>query len=232
MKRIVMIILIFSFIGIIYADDSITQRIFSIYSEEEALPLIKELGNSNDKDKDLYMGILYHNLATNPTNTVKYYKKAINLLENYYNKNNNNNLAKGYYGSSITLEASIASDKGDFMKALADLSKGNKIIDEAVKSESDNIPLRIMRANNAISTSDGSPINRYNIAKKDLEYIFTKSDKLDNETISMCYYLYGIIYYKEKKLVKAIECFNNSVKAAPDSEYAAKSKKYLMELSE
>ncbi len=241
MKRL-MVLFIFLFIGsgTVYSENTLLRKAEAINTEVTAKALIIEIKTNGGKDKELLLGIIYHNLAQ--ANPGKYLTLALTNLLSGYNKTTNA-LAYGYYGSALTLEASLYTKKGkknDFIKASSEVMAGSDIIDQMVKKEPDNIDLRFLRIGNIIAVAKGSPFKRYETARKDLDYLTNLMTNTDNYTKSCLYLWSGEIYMgmnqgknaAENLTEKAIGDFEKAVDAAPDSMSAARAKTHLKELEE
>lgn len=210
--------------GIAFAKVGLLQKAQSFTSVAELQAMIPTVEKSKDPNKDLILGIIYHNLAT--AGQDQQLSKALKYTDDAFKKTKNP-LAQAYYGSAITLEANVAYKKGDVATASAKLDQGSKIIDLAVQSSPNDIGIRMLRINNAISISEASPFNRYDVIRTDLAFMKTKLGSLPTDVKACYYYMSGKVAVKDKKIDDAIVFFEAAVKSAPTSVYAAQARKQL-----
>ncbi|MFH1825575.1 MAG: hypothetical protein ABH873_10210 [Candidatus Firestonebacteria bacterium] len=217
------------FISTVYGE-TLLERVQNEFDEKEAQNLIKEVKtNLTDKDKDLYLGIIYHNLAIKSPE--KYVKEAIQYLEKEC-KETKNVLARGYYGSAITIEGGLCEKKKDILTASTKVEEGLTLIDDAIKVESTNVNLRFLRLNNAIAVSLSSPFKRYNIAREDLKFLKEKYDSFSSEIKAFYHFCFAQVSFGEDKVEESIFHFEKAVSVSPNSIYAKKAKEYLKQLEE
>ncbi len=208
------------------------EKIQMVSSAEEAELLVTEIQGSKGPDKDLYLGILYHNMvlfAQVGDNT--YLEKALKYNQASYEKTHNP-LSLGYWGSAITLEAGAAVNKNDVLTASIKLEKGSKLIDQAVQEDSSSVGLRLLRMNNGVEVSESSPFDRYDVVKEDLEYIRPLYTTLANNVKSMVKLIEGRLALHEDRIDHALSCFEQSIREMPGSSYARLAESYLEELEE
>lgn len=209
---------------------TLLEKVQNEFDEKEAQNLIKEVNTSlDDKDKYLYLGIIYHNLATK--NPEKYLKEAIQYLEKEY-KETKNVLAQGYYGSAITIEGGLYEKKKDIITASTKVEQGLTLIDDAIKIEPNNVSLHFLRLNNAIAVSLSSPFKRYNIAREDLKFLKEKYDTFSLEIKAFYHFCFAQVSFGEDKVEEAIFHFEKAISISPESIYAIKARKYLKQLEE
>ncbi|HEY1405848.1 MAG TPA: hypothetical protein VF857_04505 [Spirochaetota bacterium] len=200
------------------------------YTESAGLALLSEIGKSDASEKDLYSGIVYHNLAgINPAKKEEYVTRSISLLEKYKDQNA---LGCAYLGSAITVMGSVNAAKNKMLAALKNLEEGSALIDAAVGKEPANISIRMLRIQNAVGVSKGSPLKRWAVARTDINYLKEKESALPADFRSALYYNSGEVNIGEKKTAAALVDYNLSIKASPNSPSAALSRKSLAKYSE
>lgn len=194
--------------------------------------LLKELEkweNSKNADKNLYIGIIIHNLAL--SGNYKFIDNGIEALSDYYERTHFA-LALAYKGSLKTLLASVYSKRGLLMDALKLLQEGLDCIDNAIKIEPDNIGLRFLRIESGFEISESSPVKRYEVIKKDLVFLSKRLNQLTYKQQATYYYFLGYYFYIMDDLNKAIKNFEYVCKNYSDTEYTIMAKKILFELEE
>jgi tetratricopeptide (TPR) repeat protein len=211
------------------SDDAFLIEVQKSYTEKEALKLI-ETAKGKKKKQKLYLGIIYHNLSAEKPE--KYLDKAVEYLDQSYQESKNP-LALGYYGSATTMEAGVAIKKGNFVTAAAKVEKGFELIDKSVKLDEKSVFLRFLRTENAIEVSNASPFKRYDVAKKDLEFLEKHYPSFDKESQARYHLLSGQLSLAEMEIEPAVVQFEKVLQIAPkDSIYAKKAKQFLLELEE
>jgi tetratricopeptide (TPR) repeat protein len=204
------------------------QDCVSLEDGKKLITKYEKLSDSNSY-KYLYLGIVYHNLSS-PKNE-NHLNKALEFTRTAVEKTKNP-LASGYYGSSLTIQAGAYYEKGDMMGAMSKLEEGIKIMDKAVEQGPDNIDLRVLRILNSYGISSASPINRFDIIKKDLAFLKQKYETLSSQFKSF-YNLYsGIAALKNNNPDQAVACFEKAIKCAPQSRYAKIAKRRIDRLEQ
>jgi tetratricopeptide (TPR) repeat protein len=223
--------LTFSILAILFTGGglfaSLKQEAVHVNTESEAAAFIPRA--SSHPEKDLIMGIVYHNLAR--VNPGRYISRAKVHLQREW-KSTSSPLALGYLGSVITLEGSVYSKQGNVVKASAKVEEGKKLIDRAVSMAPGDLFLRFLRIGNAIGVSEASPFKRYDVAKRDLDYLSAKLDQADDLTRSLYYMYRGKVAMAQNRINDALVGFERSIRNAPRSRYAAESKKMIRILEE
>jgi hypothetical protein len=177
---------------------------------------------AEDRDGALARGIAFHDaarLAPNP-NIEKGKAALLPLIET-------EPLAKAYYGSLITLEASEAYKEGDEIKSASLLVEGTRFIDEAIVSAPDNPDLRFIRLVGSYEISTSSPMNRYREMKVDLDWFDVRQNTLSKEERATVELYRGLFLVKAKRLDDALDAFDLCVSLAPDSDAAKIARKQL-----
>ena len=80
-----------------------------------------------------------------------------------------NMVARAYYGSVITIQASFYADENP-IQSLTLLEEGAQYMDSAVANDPDNGELRLIRLSNGIEVSWSSPLKRYAVIADDVRW--------------------------------------------------------------
>ncbi len=80
-----------------------------------------------------------------------------------------NMVARAYYGSVITIQASFYADENP-VHSLTLLEEGAQYMDSAVANDPDNGELRLIRLSNGIEVSRSSPLKRYAVIADDVHW--------------------------------------------------------------
>ncbi len=116
-------------------------------------------------------------------NSYKYAKKSKENTEKFYQltkktNHDNDHVMAAYYGCALTLKASFSEKIGD---RISFFREGKKMIETAIKSDPDNIELRMIR----LSVQTNAPrITRYrkNI-EEDKQYLLQYIDNVSSSTL-------------------------------------------------
>ncbi len=175
-----------------------------------------------DANADLAEGIRYHNLAEKePAGNIDKCKKLLNPLKD------REPLARGYYGSVLTMEASVMNDKKKFVKAIMLLDQGTDFMDTAVKQAPDVQDLRILRMINSYELTNGSPMNRYRVMKEDIDWLDAHRSGLSDSGKGTLELYKGLYLVKQRKTDEGIAAFNACVAVSPGSEEAKEAERQL-----
>lgn len=207
-------------------------RVQSDYSEAGGKALIDEIDKSNSADKDIYRGIVYHNLANGASQVDKreeYVIKAIELLSKY---RDGDAVGRAYLGSAITIKGGVSASRKKLMDAVKGLDEGAKIIDSAVEKSPENISVRMVRIQNAVGVSKTSPMKRWAVARGDIEFLKKKESRFNNTIKADLYYYSGEVYIGEKKTSEALKEYSAAVRFAPESASGVLARKALAKYSE
>ena len=207
-------------------------RVESNYNEAGGKALIVEIEKSNSADKDLYCGIVYHNLANGAAQIEQreeYATKAIALLSKY---RDGDAVGRAYLGSVITIMGGVSASKKKLMDALKKLDEGAKLIDSAVEKSPENISVRMVRIQNAVGVSKTSPMKRWTVARTDVDFLKKNENKLNSTYKANLYYYSGEVYIGEKKTNEALKDYSAAVKFAPESVSGVLARKALAKYSE
>ncbi len=227
MKALHLVLLVILVSGSGFAEDLLS-RVQGEYNEAEAQTLIREITKTN-KDVDLYVGIVYHNLTR--LNPEKYIDKALRCLEAAYN-NSKAPLALAYYGSALTLQAGIYADEGDIFKATALLEKGINFIDEAVGHAPDLSDLRFLRLVNSVALSEASPLNRMDMAKQDLSVLESRYNSFNARQKAVFRLYQAKIAIFDGRIEDALGSLEQSIRECPHSDIAKQAEALLAEWEE
>ena len=172
------------------------------------------------------LGIAYHNLSVMGKKGIC--EKAFSILTKAYELAPQDNEILVYLGSVHTL---LGRDAVFPLTRLYQVNKGCRIMDEAVSKATDNIAVRLTRANNSLGLP--SFFKRAGYAEKDLLYLLQLSKKTPKEfppdLLATIYYTLGE-YYKgedEGQWNKARKYWNKAVEIAPESENGIAAQKRL-----
>lgn len=177
-------------------------------------------------DPRLAEGIAFHNAAMKDPSNIEKGKAS---LEPYIDSMP---VAKGYYGSIITMEASVYAEKKNAIKAMSLLNKGSAMIDKAVNTDPDNEELRFLRMENAYDVSEGSPLNRYKVMKKDIDWLDSRKAGYEPELQGVIELYKGLYLAKSKKIDEALDAFDACVAVSPDSDEAKRAKAEIAKYAE
>ena len=180
------------------------------------------IGAWADAKSDLAEGIKYHNLAeVDPAGNVEKGKKILGRIKDA------DPLARGYYGSILTLEANLCNQKKNVMKAMELLDEGTGYMDEAVSSAPNVVDLRVLRMINSYELSGSSPVNRYAVMKTDIDWLEANRKELSNSDAGILDLYKGLYYMKARKPTEGIAAFESCVAVSPGSSEAKEAEKQL-----
>ena len=115
-------------------------------------------------DEEILQGIALHDRAFAEGEATAL--KCRETLEPFIEKNM---VARAYYGSVVTIQASFHAE-GDPITSLKLLEEGALYMDGAVTREPDNGDLRLIRLSNGIEVSRSSPLKRYAVIADDVHW--------------------------------------------------------------
>lgn len=180
-----------------------------------------------DDQSDISEGIRYHNLAE--TSLVENIEKGKQLL---YPLIDTYSLAKGYYGSLLTLEAGVFEKNKNVIQAMNYLEKGTALLDEAVIDDPHVVDVRFLRMINSYELSNQSPMNRYKVMKVDIDWLDARREQFTPNEIGLLDLYKGLYLIKARKLGAAIAAFESCVAVSPGSAEAEEAKKQLRRYAE
>lgn len=159
-----------------------------------------------------------------------YAQKCMELLKPYINDSPE---ACAYYGSAITVTANFCA-KSNPLKALALLKEGSSLIDKAVKMDSSNFDVHILRLVNGIQVSSSSPVHRYRVIKEDVRWLMDNNriESLSGETKAQVYYNCGLYEVKAENIDTALVYFEKAVEANPSGQSAVEAQKMIRRYEE
>lgn len=180
------------------------------------------------ENKDVQKGIEYHNRAR--TDGIEYLEKACELLEPY---SETDSLACAYFGSSKNIMAGLVANSKP-MKALDYLQEGGDLLDKAVKMDSENGFIRLIRLENGVEVSRSSPIKRYSVIMEDADWFIEQDNilKLPKEIQAEAYLYCGHLKLDEGDLDYALELYELSAAADPSGASGKTAAKMLDKYSE
>jgi tetratricopeptide (TPR) repeat protein len=206
---------------------ALLSRVETGFSPDKADALLAEAALAPQPERDLYVGIIYHNLALAKP-AAGYEEKAIERLRAAEVKGSQNeNLARAYEGSCITLKAAGRDKQGDAAGATLLLEKGFALLDAAVKAEPNRIDLRFLRAENSVDVSASSPFSRVPEAKADCAVIQAHEAELSPAEAAALHLALGKIAQLERRVDLALREWERAVKLAPASPGAAEARKLI-----
>ena len=177
---------------------------------------------SPDLASRLREGISYHDAARlDPEGNIKKGEEILSSIQA------ESPIAKAYYGSLITLEASGYAEKKDVLKALALLSDGTKLIDAAIKRAPDVPDIRFLRMENSYEVSQSSPLNRYKAMKQDIDWLDAHKTQFEAKERGVLELYKGFYYARAKKMDDAMSAFDECIRISPESMEAAEAQKQI-----
>jgi tetratricopeptide (TPR) repeat protein len=192
--------------------------------QEFAQKTENEIGNGSSFQKLKMLGIAYHNLAT--LNVKDASRKAVAYLQKALSLSPDDNEVRAYLGSAATM---AGRDSWNVLAKLPNVNKGIKMMDEAAAELPDNIPIRMVRANNSLDLPKF--FKREVIAKKDfqhLEMLIAKSPPdIEPDIKAEVFYKLGMLYKQEGNALLANEYFKKAINSSPDSQWGKNSERSL-----
>jgi tetratricopeptide (TPR) repeat protein len=148
--------------------------------------------NPSDDDALRNLGIVYYAAALKDSKA--FAKKAIQFLDQAYQKKPEDAEVLCYLGTTYTL---LAKDASDLSSMTSNTNKGIGFMDKAVRMDPDNISVRMIRANN--SKYLPKFLNRRPVAYEDFEHLANLFEKKPDVSPSLKAYVYQNLadLYKE-----------------------------------
>ena len=199
------------------------KRAMNADSLQECRELLAEAGDGGDAVSRMIRGILYHNMSH--LGDADAVESAGAELEGIGSP-----IALGYLGSLRTIAARNSKDAGKLLKARKMVLDGLDLIDQAVERFPDDVYLRLLRVENGLAVSAASPIKRYKVIAKDLDYLMDHPGLRDAEYRSKLLCFAGMMYRDTRKKARAEEYFSRAFEAAPRSRWGRKARDCLQEL--
>jgi len=215
-----LLIVTFSIVG--YGETNFN-KIYGLREMNDLRKIINETEKANPSDKDglKLLGIAYHNLGVSEVKGAP--EKAVGYLERANQLSSDDYEVLAYLGSAKTM---VARDSWNVVTKVSGINKGINIMDIAVREAPDNIPIRMVRANNSLKAPKF--FNRNRVAKEDFLHIVGLIEKspssLDPETKTEVYYQLGIIFKFEENKSLAEEYLKRAIAISPDSKWGTKAK--------
>jgi tetratricopeptide (TPR) repeat protein len=159
----------------------------------QAAELQKRLDQNPSDDNALKnLGIIYYAAALKDSKA--YAKKAIQYLEQTYQKKPEDTEVLCYLGTTYTL---LAKDTSDLSGMTSNVNKGIGFMDKAVRMDPDNISVRMIRASNSMNLPKF--LNRRSVAYEDFEHLASLFEKKPDVSPSLKAYVYQNLaaLYKE-----------------------------------
>lgn len=177
----------------------------------------EEKGGSQPLEELMARGIQLHELAVDGDHEAS--REAFRLFQEVCALNPNDNMARAYFGSSLTL---LGRDGTDPQEQFANTLEGLRILDEAFEAEPDNTGIRILRAYVSYRLPE-LYFHRTSIAIEDFNYLISRYEKGDNEISQSLYwdllYNLGCAYRNIGEEKKALATWRKLLSLDPDLEY-------------
>ncbi len=178
-------------------------------------------------DEDLKKAIVLHDSAA-MENSADKALACQELLKPYIEKDA---VCRAYYGSAVTVEASLYENTNP-IKALSLLDKGSEFIDSAVKMDSDNFVVRIIRLSNGIEVSSSSPLKRYKVIKNDVEWFEQNGIDYGKDEDARLYYNIALYYLAANDLDSALYALDDCIATQSSDPVVSKAKDLLRRYEE
>lgn len=177
-------------------------------------------------EEQIAQGIALHNsaLETGPTQAVA----AQELLYPHIEKNM---IARSYYGSALTIEASFY-EKENPVKSLGLLEKGAFFMDSAVGKDPENYELRITRLVNGIEVSRSSPFKRYSVIKYDVAWFEKNGISYSKDENAQIFYSIALYYLDFGDIDSALDALGSCIETKATIEAVKKAQLLLRRYEE
>jgi tetratricopeptide (TPR) repeat protein len=187
--------------------------------------LLGAAGFALSSEERLSEGITYFEKAkSDPEGNME---KAREILESLQDENP---IAKAYYGCLCTIEAGVYANKNKLLKAMSLLKRGAALMDDAVNAASDNAEIRFLRLTNSYDLSESTPLNRDKVMKEDLAWLEAREDRFDPSDQGVLQLYKGLYQLRMRKKDAARAAFQACISVSPLSEAAAEAERRLAEL--
>jgi tetratricopeptide (TPR) repeat protein len=193
-----------------------------------SLPLwAADPGQAGQAWEEIRQGIACHDQAqTAPERNIEQGKALL------YPHMNTSPLAKGYYGSLLTLEAGLYARRNNVLRAMTLLDEGTSLIDESVRAAPDLVDLHALRMINSYEVSNQSPMDRYDMMKTDIDWFEERRNQLSGDLKGMLELYKGFYYLKNRRIAAALDAFELCVKVSPGSPEAREAERQLRRYGE
>ncbi|MDR0640840.1 MAG: hypothetical protein LBG07_00100 [Treponema sp.] len=180
-----------------------------------------------EPEADIQRGIACHERAvTVPENNIEEGKAILYPYINGYP------LAKGYYGSFLTLESAGHARRNNMLQATSLLDEGTALIDEAVRSAPDLVDLRVLRMINSYEISSHSPFDRYGIMKTDMDWLEARRNQFMASLLGILELYKGLYCLKNRRITAALAAFEACIRVSPGSQEAREAERQLQRYGE
>lgn len=171
------------------------------------------------------LGIIYHGLARKGDK--KAVKKAEDIFKKLLQLEPKNAEALGWYGSVLTMRGR---DEWLPLLKIKYVNDGLKKMDKSVELDSNNITVRMVRANTCLALPENI-FHRTEVAVQDFEHLLSlreaQPDVFDEDLLASIYLGLGNAYKKKGDILKARANWQKVVDVAPNSEQMQEAKKLL-----
>ena len=176
----------------------------------------------SEAKSDLAEGIRYHDLSrVDPAGNLNKGKSLLGPLKD------KDPVARGYYGSLLTIEADSQNKKKKVMKAMELLEEGTTFMDEAIESSPNTEDLRFLRMINCYELTASSPLNRYKVMKDDIDWLDANRSSLQTSGKGTLDLYKGLYFMKARKPDEGIAAFKSCIAVSPGSDEAKEAAKQL-----
>jgi hypothetical protein len=229
MKRIIALLIVaLSAAAAAQADDPFVVRAAAAWNKKDGDAVIAAAVRESPASVPIVTGIVRHNLAV--ADPRAWAASAIEALTSA--AKGGDPIAIAYQGSALTLRAGLKSAAGDVAGASADLEAGFTLLDKAVQKAPDILTLRFLRAENAASTSEQSPFNRWDIAAQDAADIDAHAALLSKAELASLELLKARIALGKGNTEEGLRGLEAAIKLDPGSRTAETARAMLADLEE
>jgi tetratricopeptide (TPR) repeat protein len=234
MKKILVLLIMLALVLFFSAQQNLvaesTQYIkeaISCSSEDLGKKLIHKYDKLKDPRKQLYQGIVYHNLGAGCC--PQYIQKAVETTQAAFERGKYP-LALGYLGSSLTIQAREFYEAGDLTSAMEKLQEGILKLDQAIQQGPEDMDLRVLRISHSVQISKAAPIDRYDKIEEDLGFFNSRLAQLPKELKAFFFMYSGLVEKRKNKIPEAMKYFEKVIRVAPKTPYAVRAKKLIKTL--
>ncbi len=198
------------------------------WTQAEAEELIQKAKREAPASLPLVTGIVRHNLAVSDPG--RWVQASLSILKPLASRKEP--MALAYYGSALTLYASILAKNGAGADAAIELGEGAQDLDEAVRLAPDSLALRFLRAENSVSVSAKSPLKRWDVAAEDLALLEKSRARLSAGERASVELLKARVALGKGDASEAMRRCEAAIRAAPESRAAAAARRILKDFEE
>jgi hypothetical protein len=226
--KLAVLVMSFAVAPALYGQTALIAKAASAWTEADADAAINAASHEAPASAELVSGIVHHNLAVQ--NPSRWLARAIIELEKC--AKSGDPIASAYYGSALTVRAGALAAKGDQMGATADLDRGFALIDAAVRAMPGSLLLRLMRAENSVSTSEQSPFPRWSVAEEDISAVEASGAALSPEDRANLETLKARIALGRGDADSALRHLEAAIRTAPGSRAAAAARRLISDFED